>query len=183
MKNRIHRVVWHASLVVLLTQLPGCGKRVKAEFKRPPAAASAPAPEEVAPEEPPAEPEPAAVASEPAQRPSQSEAPPPPASPKGSRPPSSPSAPPAPEPPTPRLSSDSGSEARSIRDKLDRAESILASLRYSSLSTEQNEQAAAARAFVSQARRALEAGDYRRAAVLADKGLILAEDLERSSRP
>jgi hypothetical protein len=61
-------------------------------------------------------------------------------------------------------------------------EAILSSLEDRSLNTQQREQAAAARAFVAQARKALEEGDFRRASVLADKGLILAQDVRDSSR-
>jgi hypothetical protein len=51
------------------------------------------------------------------------------------------------------------------------------------LSDSQWQQFAAARGFVAQARRALNDGDERRALFLIDKGLILAADVERSTRP
>ena len=59
----------------------------------------------------------------------------------------------------------------------------MSSLSARALSDSQRQQFAAARGFVAQAQRALDEGDERRAIVLIDKGLILAEDVERSSRP
>ena len=67
--------------------------------------------------------------------------------------------------------------------KLEQAGSLLSSVGGRELSQGQREQVAAARGFVAQAQRALDKGDERRALVLVDKGLILAEDVERTSRP
>jgi len=55
-------------------------------------------------------------------------------------------------------------------------------LRNRPLTVEQREQVEAAQAFVVQARTALDQGDVLRAAVLGDKGFLLAEDVERASR-
>ena len=171
----------------------GCSskKKVKVEFPRPPAVATASKPDENEPEAVPDESEVveesgSAGASRPSapEKPSQAE---------GSRnrrprhPVSRPSAPPKPDspavpPPTPSLTPGSDLEESAIRQKLDQARTFLASVSNRALSGQQAEQASAAKAFIDQADKALEEGDSRRARVLADKGLILAEDLARSSR-
>jgi len=69
-----------------------------------------------------------------------------------------------------------------IQEKIRRSESILESVSARSLSPREREQVLAARTFLVQAKDALAAGDPRRASVLADKGHILAQDVERSSR-
>jgi hypothetical protein len=69
-----------------------------------------------------------------------------------------------------------------VSTKLQRAGTLLSSLGGRGLSDGQRDQVAAARGFVAQAQRALDEGDERRALVLVDKGLILAEDVERTSR-
>ena len=70
-----------------------------------------------------------------------------------------------------------------VQSKLEQAGSLLSSVGGRELSQGQREQGAAARGFVAHAQRALDEGDERRALVLIDKGLILAEDVERTSRP
>ena len=100
-----------------------------------------------------------------------------------------PPAPPPPEPPDqapePPSRERAGSEGRDpeLLTKLERARSLLSSLSTRELSDSERQQFAAARGFVAQAQRALDEGDERRALVLLDKGLILAEDVERSTRP
>ncbi len=69
-----------------------------------------------------------------------------------------------------------------VLSKLRQAISLLGSVQGRTLSNEQREQVTAARAFVTQAREASAEGDERRALVLIDKAVILAEDVERSSR-
>jgi hypothetical protein len=162
----------------------GCHKKPKVEFERPPAVSTIPETpepsEEPIPAEtetPPAEPE---TIEEPP--PTEEEAPPPrPVRRRNPTPPPEPQAPP--DPPEPRLADGSDSpEVRSIQNKLARTVAILNIVEKQSLTKEQKEQAASARAFVDQAREALQKGDHRRAAVLADKGLILAEDVRESAR-
>ena len=161
--------------------LSGCHKNAKAEFERPPAVTKIPEPAEKTSEEkdldldalekspePKEESPPATV--EPAPKPIR----PPEPSPLPE--------PPPPEPSEPRLTINEDSPAaRSIVEKLTRAEAILSTLQTRSLTKEQREQLAASRAFVTQARKAYAEKDYRRAAVLADKGLILAEDVRSST--
>jgi hypothetical protein len=160
----------------------GCHKKVKAEFERPPAASTVPEAEPV-PEEPEATEAPVIVAEPPDEEPVPEEVEPPPRPVRRRRPPDPPPPPPAPEePPSPRLTTEpNNAETGIIRDKLALTEAILSTLEPGSLTVKQREQAAAARAFVTQARKALEEGDYRRALVLADKGLILAEDVRDAS--
>lgn len=86
------------------------------------------------------------------------------------------------EPPSTQLAGASSVDPALVA-KMDRASALLGSIGIRELTPGQTEQLTAARAFVSQARRALEDGDPRRALVLIDKGLILAEDVERLSRP
>lgn len=169
-------------LVALSAFSFGCRKKIKTEFDRPPVASTVPEPEPV-PEEP-EEPEVPEVVVDPPEEPAVPEQAPPPAQPVRRKRPPEPSLPPPPpeEPPSPRLATEpETAETGAIRDTMALTEAILSSLDQESLSTKQREQAAAARAFVTQARRALEEGDYRRASVLADKGLILAEDVRDGS--
>jgi hypothetical protein len=72
---------------------------------------------------------------------------------------------------------------RELAGKLERASSLLQSISHRSLTSVQADQLVAARGFVAQARQALAEGDPQRALVLIDKGLILAEDVDRLSRP
>jgi hypothetical protein len=177
-------VILGALLVAVAGSMGGCHKKPKVEFDRPPAVSTIPetpeTPEEPIPAEeetPPAEPE---TVEEPP--PAEEEIPPPkPARRTDPSPPPDPPIPP--DPHEPRLTEGSDSpEVRSIRNKLARTIAILNIVERQSLTKEEKEQAASARAFVDQAREALEEGDYRRAAVLADKGLILAEDVRESAR-
>ncbi|MGH9336583.1 MAG: hypothetical protein ACRD21_22825, partial [Vicinamibacteria bacterium] len=78
---------------------------------------------------------------------------------------------------------DPGDVDPELASKLNRANSLLGSISRRNLTSQQADQLVAARGFVSQARKALNEGDPRRALVLIDKGLILAEDVERLSRP
>ncbi|TDI34570.1 MAG: hypothetical protein E2P02_29675 [Acidobacteria bacterium] len=102
---------------------------------------------------------------------------------------SNPPAPPPPEPPDPAPEPPARERAGSERldpelsAKLERASSLMSALRARELSDRQRQQFSAARGFVAQAQRALDEGDVRRAVFLIDKGLILAEDVERSTRP
>ena len=101
-----------------------------------------------------------------------------------------PPTPPPPEPPDdvpaePPSTERAGSESvdPELLAKLARANALMSSLPTRALSDGQRQQFAAARGFVAQAQRAVDEGDERRALVLIDKGLMLAEDVERSSRP
>lgn len=164
----------------------GCARRAKAEFKRPPATASTPEAPEPEPEPLPEQPvveEPLTVdevevepkASEPTV-----DAEPAPSPPKQT----SPSPPPQPGPPAPAPQlADPQVTNPEISSKLEQAGSLLTKIDTRDLSSEQGSQVAAAKAFVAQARDAFAEGDERRALVLVDKGLLLAQDVERSSRP
>lgn len=169
-------------LGILALVTTGCNKKVEAVFERPPAVASDPGPTETPTEQSETDVEPPEPLPEVEEELPPTESTPPPVKRRPSRiPTSQPAPPPPPDPPLPRLSPGSnGEETRSIRNKLARAEFILSSLGKRTLTAKQREQAAAARAFVSQAKAALEEGDTRRAGVLADKALILARDVEGS---
>jgi outer membrane biosynthesis protein TonB len=171
-------------LVAAAVLAAGCHKTVKAEFERPPASASVPeTPPDDGTEEP--EVETAATASEPADAaPPVEDDPPAPKRITGRRPAPRPEPPPEPPPaPEPHLPLDESSAATpTIQDKLARTDDLLLTLRNRSLNDEQRQQVEAARVFAAQARKALEEGDFVRAAVLGDKGFILAEDVERSSQ-
>jgi len=158
---------------------------VKAEFPRPPATSATPIVETSStpesPEEPPVEPE---ESPEPAPEPTPVEAEPPPSETPPRRPPPPEPAPteelPA-VPPSPQIASNQEIDPE-VAAKLERADALVSTIDGRELSREQREQVVAARAFMLQARKALDEGDERRALVLIDKGLILAEDVERSSR-
>ena len=166
----------------------GCTRQVKAEFPRPPATAGIPPTEEAQPasepsvdvagrepgedvpipEPPPEVEEPEPVSREPAPPPVAAE----------------PSDEPEPEPLSTQLAgADEAGSDPDIIAKLEQAGALLGMVGGRELSQGQREQIAAARGFVAQARRALDEGDERRALVLVDKGLLLAEDVERTSRP
>lgn len=174
-----------AGLLFALVAASGCTRAVKADFPRPPATAEIPAseapeaspdaPEEVVVDlEPTPEPEPEPEIDEPA--PAPRKAPPPPV-------PAEPVEAPAPEPPSTQLAGEEYEQVDpEVALKLEQAASLLSSVGGRDLSQGQREQVAAARGFVAQAQRALDEGDERRALVLIDKGLILAEDIERTSR-
>ena len=161
--------------------LSGCHKNAKAEFGRPPAVTKIPEPAENTSDETDLDLEALEEQSEPQEKAApamETPAPKPIREPRPAPPPD----PPLPEPAEPRLTINEDSpEARSIVEKLTRAEAILSTLQKRSLTKEQQEQLAASRAFVTQARKAYAEKDYRRAAVLADKGLILAEDVRSST--
>ena len=176
-----------AGLLFGILSASGCSKEVKAEFPRPPATAAIPPSQESEPTpEPPAEvvadsesspePEPEPKVDEPEPEP-----------PKPSPPPVAvePVQEPPPEPPSTQLASAvDGAVDPEVQMKLEQAGSLLSSVGGRELSQGQREQVAAARGFVAQAQRALDKGDERRALVLVDKGLILAEDVgSRTSRP
>jgi hypothetical protein len=179
-------VLWLLALALPL--LPGCSKEVKADFPRPPAtAATTPRPSPDPPTEP--APEPAAPVPDATEAGQTSSSPSPPtAAVPRPRPKPRPEAPaedaPPPEPPSTQLAhADESDPDPELARKLERASLLLGSVSSRSLSPELTEQLTAARAFVAQARQALADGDERRALILIDKGLILAQDVERLSRP
>jgi hypothetical protein len=171
-----------ASLLVLSAS--GCAKEVKAEFPRPPATASLPAPEDEPEDVPeitiPIEPveveavETTEVEEELEDPPETAPAPREPALPTEEEPPD--------EPPSTALTG-SGEVDPELAGKLDRARTLLRAISRRNLTAVQADQLIAARGFVAQARQALAEGDPRRALVLIDKGLILADDVDRLSRP
>ncbi len=175
-----------AGLLFGLLSASGCSKEVKAEFPRPPATAAIPPSEPSQPSpEPPTEVVAGGESSPAAETEPKVEAPEP--KPPKPPPPSVAAAPVVETPPEPSstqlATADDEDVDPEVVSKLDRAGSILSSVGGRELSQEQRQQVAAARGFVAQARRALDAGDERRALVLVDKGLILAADVERTSRP
>ena len=175
-----------AGLLFGLVSVTGCWKGIRAEFPRPPATAAIPPSEASDPT-----PEPTAevvaggeVAPAPEPEPEVDE--PEPEPPKPLPPPvaAEPTEEPASEPPSTQLASAADEDVDpEVASKLEQAGSLLSSVVGRELSRGQREQVAAARGFVAQAQRALDDGDERRALVLVDKGLILAEDVERTSRP
>jgi hypothetical protein len=180
--------LWTA-LPLLLLAGSSCSKQVKADFPRPPVTATmkpppVETPEEADPERAPEEPAPESADPEPKDEPESTK--PSPASPRprpaaeSSKPPKDEAA--KPEPTSTQLAGASSVDP-ALAAKMDRASALLGSIGVRDLTPGQTEQLTAARAFVIQARRALEEGDPRRALVLIDKGLILAEDVERVSRP
>ena len=171
-------------LSALLLDAAGCAKEVKAEFPRPPATATLPAPEEE-PESPPPAPvpeEPEVV--EPVESVSGAEE-------EAEKPPNGPRRSPQPVPSTeeeqpeepPSTTLAGAGEVPELASKFERASFLLRSISRRNLTSVQADQLIAARGFVAQARQALAEGDPRRALVLIDKGLILAEDVDRLSRP
>ena len=173
-----------AAAMALLLSAAGCTKEVKADFPRPPATATLPPPPQEpeilppapAPEEP-VEAEP--IEEEPEGEEEQEKAPP---SRRPSPEPSTPLPEETPEEPPSTALAGSGIDPE-LASKLDRARTLLRSISRRNLTSVQADQLVAARGFVTQARQALADGDPRRALVLIDKGLILAEDVDRLSRP
>lgn len=169
----------------------GCSKEVKADFPRPPATASMGSTADEPSPEPLELPEPEPVEVELPPEPSAQETPEPeamaktPPEPAASRPEPTPEvAEPAPTPPSTQLAGgEAGGGNPALLSKLRRASSLLSSIEHRQLSPPQEEQFMAARGFVAQARKAFNDGDDKRALILIDKGLILAEDVERTSRP
>jgi hypothetical protein len=162
----------------------GCHKNPSVEFQRPPASASVP---ETPPEAAEAEPEVKSAAVEQDTVTEEPATPTAEAQPRREPTPSAPTPPPDPEPappPKPELPGNqpSANEVESIAVKLQRTTDLFSMLRSRSLTVKQREQVEAAQAFVAQARTALDEGDVLRAAVLGDKGFLLAEDVERASR-
>jgi len=171
---------------VLAMCLPfaACHKDPEFEFPRPPASASVP---ESTPEVAEAEPEAmsAAVENDTASEETQPPVEETPPARRPTRP--APTPPPEPEPPPPPRPELPGSQpnaedAQSIAVKLRRTNDLFSVLRTRPLTADQQAQVEAAQAFVAQAKTALDEGDVVRAAVLGDKGFLLAEDVERASR-
>ncbi|MGH9462579.1 MAG: hypothetical protein ACRD1X_15295 [Vicinamibacteria bacterium] len=164
--------------------MAGCHKNATVVFHRPPASASVPeTPPEAAETEPEVKSaaiEQETVAEEPP-RPTEETQPPREPSPPTPTPPPDPE--PAP-PPRPELPGNhpNADDVETIAVKLQRTTGLFSVLRSRSLTVKQREQVEAAQAFVAQARTALDEGDVLRAAVLGDKGFLLAEDVERASR-
>jgi hypothetical protein len=174
-----------AACLTLLLAAAGCSKEVKADFPRPPATATLPPP----PEEPVALPEVPApeepVATEPVEEllEGEDELEEPPEAPPPIRERVIPAEEEAPAEPLSTTLSGSAEVDPELASKLERARSLLRSISRRNLTSVQADQLVAARGFVTQARQALAEGDPRRALVLIDKGLILAEDVDRLSRP
>jgi hypothetical protein len=173
-----------ACFLTLLLSAAGCAKEVKAEFPRPPATATLPPPEEEPEGVPPApvleEPEVAEPVETASEVEEEAEKP-------RDVPPRPPPRPPADEepkeaPPSTTLTG-VGEVDLEIATKLERASSLLESISRRNLTSDQADQLVAARGFVAGARQAIAEGDPRRALVLIDKGLLLAEDVDRMSRP
>ncbi|HXV64600.1 MAG TPA: hypothetical protein VEK15_28135 [Vicinamibacteria bacterium] len=169
--------------------LSACSKDVKADFPRPPATASVAPPEPDGPDTPEvagpeSEPPPETVETETIVEAVEPEPTPedPPRRALKPTPPEPESEEPEEPPPSTQLAG-TGETSPELVSKLQRAGSLLSAIGERALSSPQREQLIAARSFVSQAREALADGDEKRALVLIDKGLILAEDVERSSRP
>jgi hypothetical protein len=174
-------------VTALICGLAGCSKEVKADFPRPPVTASTPPPAPPVAEPPAPEPEEPPLISGAEPDPEDVPAPAPPSRPaRRPKPAIEEEASPAdtgpPEPPSTQIAGADGVDPE-IATKLDRANTLLGSIGKRDLTPEQTEQFTAAKAFVSQAHQALDEGDPRRALVLIDKGLILAQDVERLSRP
>jgi len=170
---------------MLLLSAAGCAKEVKAEFPRPPATATLPVPKEEPEEVPPDPVSEGPEEMEPAESTIETEEelvePPAEAQPRREPVPSSEEEPSG-EPPSTTLA-DAGEVDPELASKLERASSLLRSISRRNLTSIQADQVITARGFVAQARQALAEGDPRRALVLVDKGLILAEDVDRLSRP
>ncbi len=173
-------------LSLLLLSAAGCAKEVKAEFPRPPATAALPAPEEKpknpTPDPLPEEPEVVEAVESVSEADEEAEGPPsvPPRLPEPAPPTEEEEQPE--EPPSTTLAG-AGEVDPELTGKLERAGNLLRAISRRYLTSVQADQLIAARGFVAQARQALEEGDPRRALVLIDKGLILAEDVDRLSRP
>ena len=87
-----------------------------------------------------------------------------------------------PDPPPKASRSEQPTVPSSIQGKVDKALALLTTVSTRLLTSVQHDQVNAARGFIEQAQGALLDGDDRRALVLADKGLILVDDVERESR-
>ena len=181
-----NRLLFCTSLAAPIA-LSSCSKEIKAEFPRPPATASTPAVEEPTglPDAESSSPEP--VVAEEMELEPVVKTPPPKATVESPvpRPASTVSAKPstldAEERSSTQLSGSNPVDPEMLV-KLRQAISLLGSVQGRKLSNEQHEQVTAARSFVTQARQASSEGDERRALVLIDKAVILAEDVESSSR-
>ena len=185
MRASIRLCLQASCLSLLVLSAAGCAKEVKAEFPRPPATASTPVPKDE-PEELPETPVPEVpVVTEPVESATEIdedvEAPPDVAPRPREQAPPTEDEPPE-EPPSTTLAG-SGEVDPELAGKLERARSLLRAINRRNLTSVQADQLIAARGFVAQARQALAEGDPRRALVLIDKGLILAEDVDRLSRP
>lgn len=185
MRASIRLCLQASCLSLPLLSTAGCAKEVKAEFPRPPATASLPVPQDEPEElsETPAPEEP--VVTEPIESATEIdenvEEPPDVAPRPREQAPPTEDEPPE-EPPSTTLAG-SGEVDPELAGKLERARSLLRAIDRRNLTSVQADQLIAARGFVAQARQALAEGDPRRALVLIDKGLILAEDVDRLSRP
>jgi len=184
MRASIRLCLQASCLTLFLWSAAGCAREVKADFPRPPATAAPVSEDEpealpvtAAPEEP--------VATEPFESTAEieeaPEEPPDPAPPPRNPTPAAEETPPV-EPPSTTLAGSTEVDPE-LASKLERASSLLRTISRRILTPVQAEQLIAARGFVAQARQAIAEGDPRRALVLIDKGLILAEDVDRLSRP
>jgi len=180
-----HWVSLLAACLPLLLTASGCTKEVKADFPRPPATATLPPPPEEPQVIPPAPAPEEPIEAEPIEEESQGEdelAKTPPVS-RRTREPVAPVPEETPEEPLSTTLAGSTEIDPELAAKLERARSLLRTVSRRNLTSVQADQLVAARGFVTQARQALAEGDPRRALVLIDKGLILAEDVDRLSRP
>ena len=172
-------------LSLLLLSAGGCAKEVKAEFPRPPATASQPVPkdelEELTETPVPEEPVETELIESTTEVEEVLEEPPDVAPAPREQAPATEEEPPE-EPPSTALAG-SGEVDPELAGKLERASTLLRAISRRNLTSIQADQLIAARGFVAQARQALAEGDPRRALVLIAKGLILAEDVDRLSRP
>ena len=180
-----HLVFALAACLPLLLTAAGCTKEVKADFPRPPATATLPPPLEEPQAVPPAPAPEEPIEVEPIEEESEGEdelEKTPPAS-RRTREPVAPVPEETPEEPPSTTLAGSADIDPELAAKLERARSLLRTVSRRNLTSVQADQLVAARGFVTQARQALAEGDPRRALVLIDKGLILADDVDRLSRP
>ncbi len=173
-----------AACLVLLSTAAGCVRAVKADFPRPPATATLPPPQEEPETHPPTPVPEEPIAVEPIDDADETKdelEETPEAAPKVKER-GAPVEEEAPEEPPSTTLAGGADVDPELASKLERARSLLRSISRRNLTTVQADQLVAARGFVTQARQALAEGDPRRALVLIDKGLILAEDVDRLSR-
>ena len=86
--------------------------------------------------------------------------------------------------PTPKLLSDTDPSLGSdVRAKLDQARDLVSALELRVLSIEQSDLLLAGKQFVGQGADAIAAADLQRAEVLADKALVMLQELEQATRP